>query len=123
MFGGSGNDVIYGQEGNDYIDGGLGNDYVVGGSGADTFVIGQGVDTVADFNVAEGDVLDMSAILSGYDPLTESIHNFVRVVHNGGNTIVQVDASGSGSAYQNVAVLQGVTHDVQELVNSGNLIA
>ncbi|MDD9901095.1 MAG: type I secretion C-terminal target domain-containing protein, partial [Alphaproteobacteria bacterium] len=124
--GGAGDDAIFGQEGNDTITGGAGSDYLSGGSGADTFVlnaVGEGVDTITDFNATEGDVLDIHNILSGYDPLASDIHNFVQVTHSGGNSLVQIDPTGTGSAYQTVAVLEGVTIDVDALTNNGNLIA
>ena len=61
-------DMIFGQEGNDIIVGGEGADVLHGGSGADTFVfdnVGHGVDTVSDFNAGEGDVINLSSVLSG----------------------------------------------------------
>jgi len=118
--GGAGNDIIFGQEGDDYIDGGTGNNTLYGGSGADTFHIGhapgQGVDTIKDFSVAQGDHLDIGDILQGFDPLTSALHNFVNVVNSGGNTTVQVDPTGHG-AFQNVAVLEGVTIDINTLAS------
>jgi serralysin len=64
--GGDGNDVVRGGQGDDVIDGGAGNDYVsgdrgndteTGGAGADNFhsFSGAGIDRVLDFNVSEGD--------------------------------------------------------------------
>lgn len=70
ILGGAGNDMLSGQafsdqifggDGNDLINGGFGNDRVNGGTGADRFfhlgVAGHGTDWVADFTLAEGDVL------------------------------------------------------------------
>lgn len=123
--GGVGNDVMFGQEGNDVLIGGLGDDIMFGGSGADTFKLngaGEGVDTIMDFSAADGDVLDISDILSGYDPLTDILSNYVNVIDTGSGTIVQVDATGMG-AFQTVAVLEGVHLDLDTLTNNGNLIA
>jgi Ca2+-binding RTX toxin-like protein len=64
--GGSGNDLIRGGQGDDSITGGGGNDFIsgdrgndteTGGSGADSFhtFSGAGIDRVLDFNLAEGD--------------------------------------------------------------------
>ncbi|MEZ5776182.1 MAG: calcium-binding protein [Hyphomicrobiaceae bacterium] len=44
LFGGDGNDRIYGIKGNDLLDGGNGNDQLFGGSGHDTLVGGAGDD-------------------------------------------------------------------------------
>ena len=64
--GGDGNDVIRGGQQNDTLSGGAGDDYVsgdkgddteTGGAGADIFhsFTGAGIDRVLDFNLAEGD--------------------------------------------------------------------
>ena len=125
IVGGDGQDTIYGTDNNDSIYGGFGDDVLFGDEGSDTFVVNaaEGVDTIKDFSVEEGDILDISSILSGFDPLTESIHDFVKVVDDGQNTIVQVDTTGTGAAFHTIAVLEGVRVDVDTLANNGNLIA
>ena len=132
--GGNGNDILIGQEGNDTLIGGAGddilwggsgNDILWGGTGADTFLftsMDEGVDTIKDFSVTEGDKLDISNILAGFDPLTDALSDYVNVSQSGGNTIVQVDATGSGH-FQTIAVLEGVSIDLDTLTNNGNLIA
>ncbi len=112
--GGEGDDIIFGQEGNDLITGGLGDDILYGGSGADTFIfnaINEGVDTIKDFDVSEGDLIDLSAILTGYDSLTDDIADFVIATEDSGNTILSVDQTGAGNAAgaTQFAVLEGVT--------------
>jgi Ca2+-binding RTX toxin-like protein len=71
LFGGAAVDTLYGESGNDKLYGGMGGDKMYGGSGADTFVLtdpaesGVGAwfqDSIKDFNRAEGDLLDLSAI-------------------------------------------------------------
>jgi Ca2+-binding RTX toxin-like protein len=124
--GGAGDDVIFGEEGNDAIFGGLGNDTLSGGSGGDTFVFhaaNEGVDHIVDFHMADHDKLDVSEILATYDPLTDSLHNFVNVVTSGADSIVQVDPSGTGLAFQTIVVLEGVHATLDELEIHGNLIA
>ena len=65
-WGGVGNDSLTGGHGNDYLDGNEGNDTLVGGAGADTFVVGaNGTDTIVDFNFAEGDTIQISALEFG----------------------------------------------------------
>jgi len=123
--GGAGDDTIFGQEGDDQITGGEGNDTLYGGSGADTFVfnaITDGVDTVKDFDAAEGDVLDVSALLQGYDALQDSINDFVFATEVGGDTVVSVDATGSGDIANatQIAVLEAVTGlDLEQVTNNG----
>jgi len=126
IYGGAGDDIIFGQEGDDVIYGGLGDDVLYGGSGADSFVFmdgNEGVDTIKDFSIAEGDILDISNILSGFDPLTEALTNYVNVVGSGTDTIVQVDVTGTGAHFQTIAVLEGVSVDLDTLTTNGNLIA
>ncbi|NIY85419.1 Ig-like domain-containing protein, partial [Vibrio hepatarius] len=74
LSGGRGDDVLYGQggadtldggEGNDTLVGGLGNDILTGGDDADIFKwldMEHATDTVTDFNVTEGDTLDLSEL-------------------------------------------------------------
>jgi hypothetical protein len=38
-------------------------------------------DNIQDFNLAEGDALDISDILSGYDPRTDAITDFVQIAY------------------------------------------
>ncbi len=126
--GGAGNDTILGQEGNDQIWGGIGDDTLYGGSGADDFLfeaINNGTDTIKDFSIAEGDALDLSAMLTAYNPTQHAIDNFVHATTVGGNTVVQVDVTGSGNfgaGAQTVAILQGVTGiaNVEDILTSNS---
>jgi Ca2+-binding RTX toxin-like protein len=69
--GDAGDDALFGRGGNDRLSGGSGDDRLEGGSGADLFVVGEadgdagtdiGSDLIADFDRAEGDLIDLSAI-------------------------------------------------------------
>jgi Ca2+-binding RTX toxin-like protein len=64
--GGQGDDVIGGGAGDDLIFGDLGGNTITGGAGADTFHNGAGVarDLVTDFNLAEGDRVQIDAGLT-----------------------------------------------------------
>ena len=55
--GGQGNDAIFGGSANEWLSGDRGNDTISGGAGADIFhtFSGAGIDRVLDFNLAEGD--------------------------------------------------------------------
>ncbi len=64
LLGGEGNDRLYGGIGSDLLLGNDGNDVLVGGTGADTFGFlspNQGIDTIVDFNLAQGDLIQISA--------------------------------------------------------------
>jgi Ca2+-binding RTX toxin-like protein len=121
--GDAGDDTIFGSVGNDVIRGGPGNDTLSGGMGADRFVfdsVGDGVDVITDFGT--GDVLAIGNALSGFSAGQEA--DFVRLVDDGTNTTVQVDADGAanGSAYESIAVLNGVTGTtLSALVSAGQI--
>ncbi len=68
MNGGDGDDTLSGGAGNDQISGGSGDDHLTGDGGADVFIFaaGSGDDTVTDFNISEGDVIDLSATSPGF---------------------------------------------------------
>lgn len=68
LYAGAGDDRIVGGAGVDTLDGGLGSDMLTGGEGEDIFIwneIDGGVtDTITDFNVAEGDKIDLREVLT-----------------------------------------------------------
>lgn len=72
IIGGDGDDVMLGEAGTDILAGGAGRDTLYGGADADRFVFAAVSDSalalrdiVRDFNQAEGDLIDLSAIDSG----------------------------------------------------------
>lgn len=125
--GGAGNDTIFGQEGHDIIYGGAGNDILSGGSGSDEFMfkaINEGVDVIRDFNVNEGDVLDFSGLIHGFDPTQQAINDFVFARVENGGTILSVDVNGSGNAAAavDIVALEGINHiNLQDLFEKGNI--
>lgn len=126
LIGGAGNDILYGEAGDDILIIGNGFDQVYGGSGADQFVydIGDGLaDKIFDFNAGEGDVLNISNILTAYDPLTDVLTDFVDLVQNGSDTEVHISPNGDGN-FGAVAVFDGGINDtLADLINNGNLVA
>ncbi|HEY0052501.1 MAG TPA: calcium-binding protein, partial [Caulobacteraceae bacterium] len=69
LFGGAEGELFYGEGGNDVITAGAGQDQIFGMGGADRFVftalsdsIGAAPDILFDYNAAEGDVIDVTAI-------------------------------------------------------------
>lgn len=132
FFGHGGNDYIYADAGNDVLYGGDGLDTLIGGTGADTFVFEaasafNNVDVITDFSTAQGDKLDIADLLTGYDPLTSAITDFLEITTSGSNSIVKVDRDGTGSTYSltQIATLQNVTGltDEAALLTAGNVIA
>ena len=115
--GGSGNDILNGGSGNDILNGGSGNDILNGGSGNDTFKFTEAgtmnADTITDFTVANigagGDVLDISALLTGATPGTLVSGGFIQITADiNGYAVISVDANGGGNSYVPVVTLQGV---------------
>ena len=129
LFGDAGNDILIGGLGDDILIGGIGADKLTGGENSDTFILdalGKGVDTITDFNSSEGDILDLSAILTDFDNITDAISAFVQTRISGENTVISVDIDGAanGSRFVDVAVLQNVMDvNVNDLHNSGQLLA
>ncbi len=127
LFGLSGADKLYGGDGEDILYGGKSSDLLSGGAHADTFIldgITNRVDTITDFNVAEGDHLQVRDILS-FDPLVDAISDFIHITQTGANSILSVDADGAlnGENFVNVARLNGVTGlDVNQLFADGDIV-
>lgn len=129
MFGGNESDVMFGQDGDDIMFGGRGQDYMDGGAGADTFGfyaydVGYGVDSVVGFSVEEGDMIDISHILSVYDPLNDVLSDFVKVTDTGADTAIAVDMDGGGDNFSYITLLAGTSGlgDVEQMVEKGILI-
>lgn len=131
--GGSGTVIIRYQvsTAGDYttLAGGSGNDTLYGSAGLDIFefshVGAANLDTVNNFQTG-ADQIDISDLLTGYDPLTDAITDFVRITDSGGNSDLRVDTTGSGSfgLATQVATITGVTGltDEAALVQDGTLI-
>jgi len=90
LIGGGGSDWMRGAEGNDRIDGGSGDDNLGGGSGADTFILapGAGQDQIQDFNVADGDLIDLQAY--GFT----STEDFAGMTYDSGGAYTYIDFNG-----------------------------
>lgn len=121
-----GDDVIYGYDGNDVIYGGSGIDFLFGGNGADTFAFSDiaDIDHIHDFSLAEGDMIDLSDVLVGYDPITDAINDFIMITAQGSDTIISVDADGGGDHYTQTAIMYGISglSDAETLETDGTLI-
>lgn len=129
LYGGDGNDILSGGSNQDTLYGGAGIDTLTGGNHADTFVLESAsafsnVDVINDFDVSEGDVLDIADLLGAYDPLADALSDFVSKTEVSGHTYFAVDADGGADNFINVVRLQNVTglSDVDTLETNGNLI-
>jgi Ca2+-binding RTX toxin-like protein len=136
LYGGEGNDILNGNTGSDTLDGGAGDDVLYGFSGLDILTGGEGADVfvfeawainqtdiITDFNADEGDVIDISDLLSAYDALTDAITDFVDITDNGTDSTLYVDVDGGADSFVAVAsILNNAGLDESALVNSGNLI-
>ena len=129
IHGGDSNDYIRGENGDDILSGGAGADHLYGGNGADSFLFeavsafGRS-DHVRDFNVLQGDSLNVADLLEGYDPVSEAIADFVQITDNGTDSFLAVDADGGGDNFVKIATLYGQTGltDEDGLVDTGHLI-
>lgn len=126
LFGNTGDNYLDGGNGNDTLNGGDGNDDLVGGAGNDLFILDQltGVDVIQDFSVAQNDIIDISQILTGYDPLFDALSDFAQIVDDGANARLEVDFDGlaNGVSFVNVATLiGGAGLDASTLETNGNL--
>jgi Ca2+-binding RTX toxin-like protein len=127
VYGGDGNDLVYGGIGNDTVLGGLGNatmrggggwfaDRMTGGLGADVFqfhVVNVGTpnfannsDTITDFNIAQGDRLQLNWN-GDTDVLLTELNGIARV--SGNSVILTFNA-------ENQLTIQGV-NNIQSLWN------
>lgn len=127
--GNSSANTLSGGDGNDTIDGGYALDTLTGGNGNDTFVFTHvnHIDVVTDFNISsQEDILDLRDLLEEYDPLADTLADFVQIADSGGNSTVSVDRDGTGSEFSmvQIATLNSITGltDEAALVVAGNLL-
>lgn len=127
IFGNTGRNTVSGEGGNDVLDGGKGVDELNGGLGADTFFFARGdtgktlakADIIADFSVAEGDLVDLSAVDANTRKNGNQAFIFIddqgfhgkagelrAFVNGSGDTVVQGDTNGDGKADM-VILLEG----------------
>lgn len=137
--GGAGNDIIVGGAGNDTITAGADNDVIYAGSGlnhiygeagADIFAFDISAldgsnDIIFDFSSAQNDKVNVSNLISEYDPLTELISEFIRITDNGTDSFLSVDTNGGADNFVQIATLKNVTGLTDEdlLHTNGILIA
>ncbi|MDO6410102.1 Ig-like domain-containing protein, partial [Pantoea phytobeneficialis] len=105
------------------------DDTITSGAGADTLVYhllnaadatgGNGHDTWTDFSVANGDKIDVSNLLIGWNDDTSNVNDFVKVDHTAdGNTVLSIDRDGTGTAYSStqLVTVEGTNASLEELL-------
>ena len=124
-----GNDIHYGGAGDDFLRGGDGRDLLSGDSGNDTYnyqkvshsPAGSGRDTILNYNgvgAAAGDRIGLAEVDANTGAGGNQTFVFrgtggftgagqVRVVNQGGDTLVQINTSGSGGAEMEILVRDG----------------
>ncbi|MGF0538175.1 DUF5801 repeats-in-toxin domain-containing protein, partial [Agrobacterium sp. ES01] len=126
-----GDDILIGNDGDDFLNGGAGNDILFGGLGFDTLTGGDGADTfvfdatalnglevadiITDFKTADGDALDISALLDnilGHEAVEGDVSSLVKTTVDGADTVVSVGGEGN---WHDVAVLENHTELVRVL--------
>ncbi|EOF4706023.1 beta strand repeat-containing protein, partial [Klebsiella oxytoca] len=124
QIGGSVNgDDIHSTAYNDTFTMGVGADTVVYNLLADDNTGGNGSDTWKDFSVAQGDHIDVSALLVGWDGNSSSLGNYVTLSYVGSNTVVSIDRDGGAGNHQSTTLitLEGVhINTLNELLDTNN---
>jgi hypothetical protein len=111
MFAGGGMARIEGGMSDDVLVAGTGESTLRGGGGADIFVVSEGKTLIKDFKSAEGDMLDLSALLQGWPGTLEEK---VRVHLNAGNTWLRITLYAEREA---IVILEGLNLGVSQLEN------
>lgn len=122
MTGGIADDELSGGEGDDILLGYGGDDLLRGGAGADTFVYPAGEngnDTILDFEIEDGDIIDLRGALDGVSTLASDY------VFLAGDQL-GIDRDGDGSGYFDLVItLQGKQFsqaDLRGLLDGGHLL-
>ncbi|MFZ3184551.1 MAG: Ig-like domain-containing protein, partial [Pseudomonas sp.] len=96
LIGEAGNDLLFGDAGADILRGGLGSDQLTGGANNDLFSWSKGDtgtgDVIKDFNISEGDRIDLHDLLQGETDAT--IGNYLQMVTTGGSTTLLISSTG-----------------------------
>ncbi|MDF3933531.1 calcium-binding protein, partial [Pseudomonas citronellolis] len=101
LFGQGGNDTLLGGDGNDILFGGMGNDTLTGGAGADQFVWQKGEtghDVVKDFNIGEGDSLNLADLLQGEAATADSLSHYLTFSVNAATVTTTISVNPTGVA-------------------------
>ncbi|WP_428805219.1 retention module-containing protein [Vibrio satsumensis] len=111
LVGGAGDDTLVGGDGNDTLIGGGGSDILTGGNGMDSFVwlnIEDGVeDTITDFNLSEGDQIDLREVLPELKDATVNMTTLLQHIDakvDGNDVELTINPDGLGTTEQVIVV-------------------
>ena len=132
----TGTETVIGTDQNDviYLQSDSNTDTIYGGDGADTIYIASplgAADTLADFDVSQGDAINIADVI-GYDSaLGELISDYVRLTDSGdgnplngvGSVTLEIDVDGAlnGSSFQSYVVFNDQGVDLATMIANGNL--
>ena len=100
LFGQGGNDTLLGGDGNDILFGGMGDDTLTGGAGADQFVWQKGEtghDVIKDFNIGEGDSLNLADLLQGEHATADSLAQYLTFSVNATTSTTTISVNPTGA--------------------------
>jgi Ca2+-binding RTX toxin-like protein len=118
LWGYGGGDTLIGGDGNDVLSGGAGHDLMLGGMGSDVFMwqladAGTAgaplIDTLVDFELADGDTVNLDDLLQG--ETTSTLDSFLFFEKVALDTVLHVSSAGALSPDDSIAAL----HDKEDL--------
>jgi VCBS repeat-containing protein len=83
-----------------------------------------GNDHWTNFSLAQGDKIDISDLLVGWNGQSATLGNYLHVTNSNGNTVISVDRDGAANIYTNTTLvtLDNVQTTYEELVNQQHII-
>ena len=83
-----------------------------------------GNDHWTNFSLAQGDKIDISDLLVGWNGDNATLGNYLSVTNSNGNTVISVDRDGAANIYTNTTLvtLDNVQTTYEELVNQQHII-
>lgn len=127
LVGTSASDALQGNAGNDRLDGGAGYDLLTGGAGADSFAFANfnRADTITDFTPADGDLIDLTAVLVGQGVDSSTIGQYLELETVDSNTTrLLVNQDGRDGDFETLALINHTagTLDLSILLSQGSLV-
>jgi VCBS repeat-containing protein len=85
---------------------------------------GNGADTWKDFHMADGDKINIHDLLTGWNPATSNIANYLSVSYNGTSTVISIDRDGTAATHSStqLVTLENTHVTLDELVQQNHII-
>ncbi|WP_064513226.1 BapA/Bap/LapF family large adhesin, partial [Buttiauxella gaviniae] len=85
---------------------------------------GNGADTWKDFHMADGDKINIHDLLTGWNPATSNIANYLSVSYNGTSTVISIDRDGTAATHSptTLVTLENTHVTLDELVQQNHII-